>query len=267
MVIVAKPSILAGKAPCIIIACRFSYHRMVELHCLSAFGFGKNGFGGSRRNAQLFHMPCHYKTAYNKRNLTAFCEAVKPAGILSAVAHKRIFSAFIRIGIDLESVTLRVVSPGQCAYTVASDYCGKSAWSFKRTRYDDFGLSEKIIRTVRYSERLDLILHRNAVCTFFHHGGSAFYVNYTDKMILADRRRKHTVSVSIFNFIPDKLYYSLSCLYGNGEFRLSFTKLHEVHKISSQNQILLSIQLTNEALSLSTGVSLCRVFGLSVICL
>ena len=37
--------------------------------------------------------------------------------------------------------------------------------------------------------------------------------------------------------------------------------------LSSQNQILLSIQLTNEALSLSTGVSLCRVFGLSVICL
>lgn len=111
MVIVAKPSVLAGKASCFIIACRFSYHRMVELHCLSAFGFGKNSFGRSRRNAQLFHMPCHYKTAYNKRNLTAFCEAVKPAGILSAVAHKRIFSAFIRIGIDLESVTLRVVSP------------------------------------------------------------------------------------------------------------------------------------------------------------
>ena len=111
MVVIAQPTVLVGKAPCIIITCRFSYHRMVELHCLSAFGFGKNGFGRSRRNAQLFHMPCHYKTAYNKRNLTAFCEAVKPAGILSAVAHKRIFSAFIRIGIDLESVTLRVVSP------------------------------------------------------------------------------------------------------------------------------------------------------------
>jgi len=124
MVIVTQPSVLACKASCFVLACRFSYHRMIELHCLSAFALGKNGFGGSRRNAQLFHMPGHYKTAYNKRYLTAFCKAVKPAGILSAVAHKRIFSAFIRIGIDVESVTLGVVSPGQCAYTVASDYCG-----------------------------------------------------------------------------------------------------------------------------------------------